>query len=57
MIGLNRIVGALRQDERQYPDRRPQPRLDDLPRLVDGAKEAGLAVRLCRQGLHQARAA
>ena len=31
LIELNRIVGALRRDEHEQLDRRPQPRLDDLP--------------------------
>ena len=46
LIELNRIVGALRRDSREQLDRRPQPRLDDLPDLVDGARSAGLPVRL-----------
>jgi len=46
LIELNRIVGALRRDEHEQLDRRPQPRLDDLPDLVDGARSAGLPVRL-----------
>ena len=46
LIELNRIVGALRRDEHEQLDRRPQPRLDDLPELVDGARSAGLPVRL-----------
>ena len=40
LIELNRIVGALRRDEHEQLDRRPQPRLDDLPDLVDGARAA-----------------
>ena len=46
LIELNRIVGALRRDSREQLDRRPQPRLDDLPDLVNGARSAGLPVRL-----------
>jgi signal transduction histidine kinase len=46
LIELNRIVGSLRRDSREQLDRRPQPRLDDLPDLVDGARSAGLPVRL-----------
>ena len=46
LIELNRIVGALRRDSDEQLDRRPQPRLDDLPDLVDGARSAGLPVRL-----------
>jgi signal transduction histidine kinase len=43
-------VGALRRDEHEQLDRRPQPRLDDLPDLVDGARAAGLPVRLAIAG-------
>jgi hypothetical protein len=39
-------VGALRRDEHEQLDRRPQPRLDELPDLVDGVRSAGLPVRL-----------
>ena len=53
LIELNRIVGALRRDEHEQLDRRPQPRLDDLPDLVDGARAAGLAVRLAIAGRPQ----
>jgi signal transduction histidine kinase len=54
LIELNRIVGALRRDEHEQLDRRPQPRLDDLPDLVDGARAAGLPVRLAIAGQPQA---
>ena len=50
LIELNRIVGALRRDSREQLDRRPQPRLDDLPDLIDGARSAGLPVRLAIAG-------
>jgi len=50
LIELNRIVGALRRDEHEQLDRRPQPRLDDLPDLIDGARSAGLPVRLAIAG-------
>jgi signal transduction histidine kinase len=50
LIELNRIVGALRRDEHEQLDRRPQPRLGDLPDLVDGARAAGLPVRLAIAG-------
>ena len=50
LIELNRIVGALRRDEHEQLDRRPQPRLDDLPDLIDGARSAGLPVRLVIAG-------
>src|SRR5580704_4764778 len=50
LIELNRIVGALRRDEHEVLDRRPQPRLDDLPDLVGGARSAGLQVRLAVAG-------
>ncbi len=54
LIELNRIVGALRRDEHEQLDRRPQPRLDDLPDLVDGARAAGLPVQLAIAGQPQA---
>jgi signal transduction histidine kinase len=54
LIELNRIVGALRRDEHEQLDRRPQPRLDELPDLVDGARAAGLPVRLAIAGEPQA---
>jgi len=50
LIELNRIVGAMRRDKDEYLDRRPQPRLSDLPDLVEGAREAGLKVRLIVSG-------
>jgi signal transduction histidine kinase len=50
LIELNRIVGALRRDEHEQLDRRPQPRLGDLPDLGDGARAAGLPVRLAIAG-------
>jgi len=50
---LNRIVGAMRRDEGEHLDRRPQPRLDDLPDLLDGARAAGLTVRLAVAGPSQ----
>src|SRR6266566_655481 len=50
LIELNRIVGALRRDEHEQLDRRPQPRLDDLPDLVDGARAAGMKVQLAVAG-------
>src|SRR5579859_7159712 len=50
LVELNRIVGAMRKDGGEHLDRRPQPRLDDLPDLVDGARAAGLAVRLAVTG-------
>jgi signal transduction histidine kinase len=50
LIELNRIVGAMRRDEAEHLDRRPQPRLGDLPDLVEGAREAGLEVRLAVTG-------
>jgi signal transduction histidine kinase len=46
LTDLNRIVGALRRDASEQLDRRPQPRLDDLPDLIAGARAAGLAVQL-----------
>jgi signal transduction histidine kinase len=46
LTDLNRIVGSLRRDATEQLDRRPQPRLDDLPDLVAGARAAGLPVDL-----------
>jgi signal transduction histidine kinase len=51
LIDLNRIVGALRRDADEQLDRRPQPRLDDLPDLLAGARTAGLPVELEMCGL------
>jgi len=51
LIDLNRIVGSLRRDADEQLDRRPQPRLDDLPDLIAGAREAGLPVDLDICGL------
>jgi signal transduction histidine kinase len=51
LTDLNRIVGALRRDPDEQLDRRPQPRLDDLPDLLAGARAAGLAVELDVCGL------
>ena len=50
LIELNRLVGALRRDEHEQLDRRPQPRLGDVPDLVDGARATGLPVRLAIAG-------
>jgi signal transduction histidine kinase len=51
LTDLNRIVGALRRDADEQLDRRPQPRLSDLPDLVAGARAAGLPVELDMSGL------
>src|SRR5580704_4733678 len=51
LTNLNRIVGALRRDPAEQLDRRPQPRLDDLPDLLAGARAAGLPVDLDMCGL------
>ena len=51
LTDLNRIVGALRRDADEQLDRRPQPRLDDLPDLLAGARAAGLPVDLDVSGL------
>ena len=51
LTDLNRIVGALRRDPAEQLDRRPQPRLDDLPDLLSGASAAGLDVDLAIGGL------
>ena len=50
LIELNRLVGVLRRDEHEQLDRRPQPRLGDVPDLVDGARATGLPVRLTIAG-------
>jgi signal transduction histidine kinase len=50
LIELNRIVGALRRDGQEQLDRNPQPRLGDLSDLVEGAKAAGLPVRMAIAG-------
>jgi signal transduction histidine kinase len=50
LTDLNRIVGALRHDENEQLDRRPQPRLDDLPELIAGARAAGQPVELVISG-------
>ncbi|MGH3152353.1 MAG: sensor histidine kinase [Streptosporangiaceae bacterium] len=57
LIELNRIVGALRRDPREQLDRRPLPRLDDLPDLIDGARSAGLPVCLAIAGPHRSMSA
>ena len=51
LTDLNRIVGVLRRDANEQLDRRPQPRLDDMPDLVAGARSAGLPVDLTVSGL------
>lgn len=51
LTDLNRIVGVLRRDADEQLDRRPQPRLDDMPDLVAGARSAGLPVDLNVSGL------
>jgi len=51
LTDLNRIVGALRRDADEQLDRRPLPRLDDLPDLLAGARAAGLPVDLDVFGL------
>jgi signal transduction histidine kinase len=51
LTDLNRIVGVLRRDADEHLDRRPQPRLDDVPDLVAGARSAGLPVDLSVSGL------
>jgi signal transduction histidine kinase len=46
LIELNHLVGSLRHDPNDHPDRMPQPHLADLPALIHGAREAGLPVEL-----------
>jgi signal transduction histidine kinase len=43
---MRRLLGVLRTDARGDPERAPQPGLDRLDELVDGAREAGTTVRL-----------
>jgi signal transduction histidine kinase len=47
--GLRRLMGLLRTG-RGDEDRSPQPRLDNLPRLVDQVRRAGLPVELTIRG-------
>ena len=45
MAEMRRLLGVLRADGESVP-LAPQPGLEQLPRLVDGARETGLQVRL-----------
>jgi signal transduction histidine kinase len=47
---LRRLLGVLRADGTPDPGRSPQPGLDRLPELVDGARAAGTTVRLTLEG-------
>jgi signal transduction histidine kinase len=44
------LLGVLREDAGGEVDRAPQPGLDQLPELVDTARETGSNVRLIQQG-------
>jgi signal transduction histidine kinase len=48
--GLRRLMGLLRTDASD-DGRAPQPRLDDLPRLVEQVRRAGLPVQLAIHGV------
>jgi signal transduction histidine kinase len=45
-----RLLGVLREDVEGDAERSPQPGLDQLPQLVDTARDAGSNVRLVLQG-------
>jgi signal transduction histidine kinase len=45
-----RLLGVLREDVGGQAERAPQPGLDQLPELVDTARDAGSNVRLILQG-------
>ena len=45
-----RLLGVLREDVAGEADRSPQPGLDQLPELVDTARDAGTRIRLIMQG-------
>ena len=45
-----RLLGVLREDVAGGADRSPQPGLDQLPELVDTARDAGARIRLIMQG-------
>ncbi len=45
-----RLLGVLREDVGGEADRSPQPGLDELPALIDTAREAGTPIRLILQG-------
>src|SRR5204863_9852385 len=46
---MRRLLGVLREDG-EGADRAPQPGLEQLPNLVDSARDAGANVRLVLQG-------
>jgi signal transduction histidine kinase len=45
-----RLLGVLREDVGGEADRAPQPGLDQLPELIDTARDAGAKIRLIMQG-------
>ena len=45
-----RLLGVLREDVGNGAERAPQPGLDQLPELVDTARDAGARIRLIMQG-------
>ena len=47
---MRRLLGVLREDAGDGPDRAPQPGLEQLADLVDSARDAGANIRLLLQG-------
>jgi signal transduction histidine kinase len=47
---MRRLLGVLREDGGNGPDRAPQPGLEQLDALVDSTRDAGANVRLVLQG-------
>ncbi|SDI14625.1 Signal transduction histidine kinase [Sinosporangium album] len=50
MAEMRSLVGVLRTDTRETPERAPQPGLSDLPALVEQMREAGLRAQLWIEG-------
>jgi len=51
IVDLKQLVGVLRHEEAQ--ELAPQPRMDQLPRLLAGVEQAGLPVTLVVEGEHR----
>jgi signal transduction histidine kinase len=51
LADMRRLLGVLRDEEGEVADRMPQPTLDELPRLVDSYRSAGLPVTLTISGV------
>jgi signal transduction histidine kinase len=47
---MRRVLGVLREASGDEAEREPQPGLEDLPALIETAREAGTPVRLTLQG-------